>query len=781
VNDTSTRFGRYELLEVLGEGGMARVLRAVRAGPMGFRKEVAIKQILPHVAKEEKLLRALINEARLGGYLRHRNIVEVYEFDQVDDTYYIAMEYVKGHTLDRVVARVANQGYLPNRIVVQIAAQICDGLQYAHNARDDQGKPMNLVHRDLKPANVMVERDGVVKIMDFGIARSEVNLFQTTTASVTKGTPVYMSPEQVTGERVDCRSDIFSLGSVIVELITGDIAFSGTQLYQVLQKVAGAQTDEQIARVQQRFPAMVPVLERAMQLDREARFASAAEMGVAVRALEADLPGDEALGTWLGPWMGRASEPVQATVEAPNLAEAGPPPQTTMSAGAASPVEAPAPPAVADPAEQATLPSAGYQAVSGSQREASPGSTEGLHQQPSAPIQQPYSPTVVPPATVSPSGGPVVAQPPTGYPPAQGTAPQVDPGAPTVPMAARSAPARRRPGVWLIAAAIVFLAFAVLLAGAAAFLGTTGLLDGFLGGPGAVVDAGDEAGAGDGEAAVAEDERGGEAATPSGETGQGDATRPVHANDSTSSDADTIPEDDAAVDEVTEAPEEVTEVGDPEGEDEDPGTHDPDGDDGTAEADGEVDVAAGGGGRDLADVRTEVELPIPGRPTGERQETDDPVPQRILRGLESEEPARREDAAEDLEDCQGREASRLIEQLVKGDPQASVRRQAIRAGRKRSTAPDVRIAIWALKHDSEVSVRTEACRSLGSYADRASLRPLCRALMDDGSAAVRREAARTLGRIGNTSCLPALQHQLDDETDSSAAEAIRRAIDALGG
>ena len=185
MSDGTRRFGKYDLAEVLGEGGMARVYRAVRAGPMGFRKEVALKQILPHVAREEKLLRALINEARLGGHLRHRNVVEVYEFDHVEDTYYIAMEFVQGLTLDEVLHRTPPPGRLPPRIVLQIALQVCAGLEYAHGATDEDGRPMHLVHRDLKPANLMLERDGVVKIMDFGIARAETNLFKTSTAAVT--------------------------------------------------------------------------------------------------------------------------------------------------------------------------------------------------------------------------------------------------------------------------------------------------------------------------------------------------------------------------------------------------------------------------------------------------------------------------------------------------------------------------------------------------------------------------------------------------------------------
>ncbi len=299
MNQEILQFGKYQLVEILGEGGMARVYRAVRAGPMGFRKEVALKQILPHVAREEKLVRALINEARLGGHLRHRNVVEVYEFDQVDDVFYIAMEFVHGHTLEEVIQRAPEPGCLPPRIALQIALQICAGLEYAHSARDEDGRPMALVHRDLKPGNVMLERDGVVKIMDFGIARAETNLFKTSTAAVTKGTPIYMSPEQVEGKPLDRRSDLFSLASVVAQMVTGETAFQGTQLYHVLRQVARADVAQILAQVEPRIPALVPVLERGFQRDPEDRHGSAAEMGRALTAVYDELDGDEMLGPWL--------------------------------------------------------------------------------------------------------------------------------------------------------------------------------------------------------------------------------------------------------------------------------------------------------------------------------------------------------------------------------------------------------------------------------------------------------------------------------------------------
>jgi serine/threonine protein kinase len=299
-------FGKYVLLEEIGVGGMARVYRAVRAGPMGFRKEVAIKQILPQVAQEKKQIKALINEARLGGFLHHRNIVETYEFDRVGTIYYISMEFVDGYSLEQLLRRIPIQGRIPPRVVAQIAIQICDGLDHAHTADDDADMPLQLVHRDLKPANLMVTHKGVVKIMDFGVARAQTNLFRTQTVGMTKGTPAYMSPEQTTGEStdpLDARSDLFSLGSLTAELITGNVSFQGNKLYEVLRKIADGETRPVFKAVDKQAPQLAAVLRKAMQLHPADRYQSAAEMGQAIREIYPQLRGDEQLGPWLTEWM----------------------------------------------------------------------------------------------------------------------------------------------------------------------------------------------------------------------------------------------------------------------------------------------------------------------------------------------------------------------------------------------------------------------------------------------------------------------------------------------
>ncbi len=315
MTQAETKLGKYTLLDVVGEGSSARVFRAIHAGPMGFRKQVAVKQILPHVLQNENAVRGLINEARLGGHLHHRNLVEIYEFDQADDTFYIAMEFVPGYTLAAVLRQCRERGLLPQPIVAEIGIQLCDGLAYAHAARDEAGQPLNLIHRDLKPGNVMLTPYGAIKIMDFGVAKSEANLYHTEVANITRGTPAYMSPEQVRGEPLDGRSDIFALGSVLTELVIGEVLFFDPNLHTVLHMVHRADVAEALAKVQQRMPQIVPVLRRALQRHREARHSSAEEMGGELRRACADLMSGEDLGHWLVGWM--AEQPDEAEPEEP--------------------------------------------------------------------------------------------------------------------------------------------------------------------------------------------------------------------------------------------------------------------------------------------------------------------------------------------------------------------------------------------------------------------------------------------------------------------------------
>ncbi len=294
-------FGRYKLVSLVGEGGMAKVYLAVLSGPMGFEKEVALKKIDARLTQDDRFVKALINEARLGGQLRHKNIVEVYEFNQVGEDYYLAMEYVNGWTLDTIVKNCRNAGkHIPPSVCLQIAIQTCRGLEYAHTLRSKDGSPMNLVHRDLKPANIMISKAGDAKIMDFGIAKADSNLYKTTAADITKGTPIYMSPEQVTGSsKLTGRSDLFSMGSILHELVCLDVIFKGDNLLAIMHKVLQADTREAVQNVKERIPGLEEVLKKAMTKKPEDRYASAGEMERDLQSLLDKLPSQVGIFDWL--------------------------------------------------------------------------------------------------------------------------------------------------------------------------------------------------------------------------------------------------------------------------------------------------------------------------------------------------------------------------------------------------------------------------------------------------------------------------------------------------
>ena len=293
-------FGRYRLMNLLGEGGMAKVYRAVLSGPMGFEKEVAVKRIDSKLTEDERVVKALINEARLGGQLRHKNIVEIYEFNQVGGNYFMAMEYVDGWTLDGILRTLRmRQEYMPPSVVAEVLISVCKGLSYAHTLVSKEGQALNLVHRDLKPGNIIVSRDGDVKIMDFGIAKADTNLYKTTAADVTKGTPIYMSPEQVTGAALDCRSDIFSLGSILHELTTLQVPFGGDNLLAIMHAILNAEIEASRARVAKKAPALEPILAKCMAKKPADRYQDALEVSAALKACRRELPPGPTLAEWL--------------------------------------------------------------------------------------------------------------------------------------------------------------------------------------------------------------------------------------------------------------------------------------------------------------------------------------------------------------------------------------------------------------------------------------------------------------------------------------------------
>jgi len=279
---------------------MARVFEAELTGPEGFRKKAALKVIRSGIGRNEgRLRKALIKEARLGGLLHHPNVVETYDFGETEGQVWIAMEVVRGMGLDQLLSEGI---VLPPSIAMEISAQICQGLEHAHKLTVD-GDPAPLVHRDLKPSNVMVARNGLVKVLDFGIAKATHLVGNTTETGMTKGTPAYMSPEQAAGDPVDARSDIFALGCIIYELITGQRFFRGDTVYAIMLqviKVDDLMADpETLAPAEAIVPGISDVLRGCLVRDANQRWGDAREVERKLRKLQGRLPLPGPIRDWI--------------------------------------------------------------------------------------------------------------------------------------------------------------------------------------------------------------------------------------------------------------------------------------------------------------------------------------------------------------------------------------------------------------------------------------------------------------------------------------------------
>ena len=213
-------FGKYLLTNLIAVGGMAEVYRARIFGASGFEKDMVVKRILPRFAQNPSFVQMLIDEAKIAVSLSHGNIVPIYELGEIDGGYYIAMEFVEGRTILDIL-RDAHSKKVPISWAhcVGVAAEVARGLAYAHTRADNAGRPLGLIHRDINPRNIVITRGGEVKILDFGIARASTKRHQTA-SGVIKGTPGYMSPEQMYGHSIDQRSDLFCVGIMLFELLT---------------------------------------------------------------------------------------------------------------------------------------------------------------------------------------------------------------------------------------------------------------------------------------------------------------------------------------------------------------------------------------------------------------------------------------------------------------------------------------------------------------------------------------------------------------------------------
>jgi tetratricopeptide (TPR) repeat protein len=272
-----TRYGKYLLLEKIATGGMAQLYRGKLVGVQGFEKIIAIKQILPHLSAEKELVDAFIDEAKLAALLNHQNIVQIYDFGQVEDSYFISMEYLFGKDL-RAIASKSRDREMPLGLqnALYIASRICAGLDYAHKLKGFQGKALNIIHRDISPQNIFITYEGEVKIVDFGIAKA-ASQSTITQMGMIKGKVAYMSPEQATGNPIDHRSDIFSTGILLYEMLSGKRMFQGDTM-QILAKVRKGDFDPPEAAIPGLPITLYKVLHKALEKEPSDRYQTCGEM-----------------------------------------------------------------------------------------------------------------------------------------------------------------------------------------------------------------------------------------------------------------------------------------------------------------------------------------------------------------------------------------------------------------------------------------------------------------------------------------------------------------------
>ncbi len=271
------QFGRYLLIDKLAVGGMAEIYKAKTYGVDGFEKLLAIKRILPHCAADKDFITMLVDEAKLTVLLSHANIVQVYDLGKVGDDYYISMEFIHGTNLRELIRRVtSDEGKMPEDLAVYAVSEMCKGLDYAHRKSSPDGQQLNIVHRDINPQNILISYEGEVKIVDFGIAKAALNVSHTM-AGVLKGKIAYMSPEQALGKPLDGRTDIYSAGLVLYEMLTGEKFYTGETQFEVLNKIRTTRVNTMD------LPDDIPgplkaILAKALSFNAKDRYATAGDL-----------------------------------------------------------------------------------------------------------------------------------------------------------------------------------------------------------------------------------------------------------------------------------------------------------------------------------------------------------------------------------------------------------------------------------------------------------------------------------------------------------------------
>src|SRR5579862_753569 len=277
--DVPATYGRFRLTGRIGIGGMAEVFRAVVKGPQGWERELVVKRILPQLAANSEFTKMFIREAKISALLVHPNIVQTFEFGQAEGTYFIAMEGVQGVTLRELLTKLKKeQRAMPFMVIADIAKQICTGLDYAHTLKGPDGAPLEIVHQDVSPTNIMLAYNGTVKILDFGIARAASFAEEEAKKGLIKGKVSYLSPEQINVRPFDARADVFALGVVFHEMLTGRRLFQAKNDIGKMRQLLAAPIALPSA-----LNAAIPreldrIVMRALSIDVAERYQSSADM-----------------------------------------------------------------------------------------------------------------------------------------------------------------------------------------------------------------------------------------------------------------------------------------------------------------------------------------------------------------------------------------------------------------------------------------------------------------------------------------------------------------------
>jgi serine/threonine-protein kinase len=335
LSGSNNAFGKYQLFASLGRGGMADVFLAVARGPMGFNKLAVVKRLRAQLADDPSFRTMFLDEARLAARLNHPNVVHTYEVGEQDSIYFIAMEYLEGQALNKVISEAVKTNKVFDEVVcARIVSDALSGLHHAHDLKDYDGRPLQIIHRDISPHNVFVTYGGVTKLVDFGIAKAALSSTETE-VGVLKGKVAYMSPEQAMAGPIDQRSDLFAMGIVLWELLTRQRLMTGDSAAATLHRLLNSPIPTVSSVRADVDPELDAIVAKALEKDPKYRFQNALEMRDALDTFIASSgkgPRVEDVGHTLSAMFQSTREEVQKQVQVhmEKIANAPPPESAVM-------------------------------------------------------------------------------------------------------------------------------------------------------------------------------------------------------------------------------------------------------------------------------------------------------------------------------------------------------------------------------------------------------------------------------------------------------------------